>query len=157
MHSQRASELAAQVSVKLEHVDGLKFNVKLSGERKIELNSTEEMGQSFGPMELFLVSLAGCTAMDVQWIMDRQRQKVDRLEISAVGTRRDEDPKYYKTVELEYTLSGPSIRKDAVERAIRLSKDRYCSVMAMLKDVVRIDVKYRILNGTEPEQVHTLA
>jgi putative redox protein len=142
--------------LKLEHVGGLKFNVRLQDEREIELNSAKEMGQAFSPMELFLIALAGCTAMDVQWIMDRQRQQVDRLEISARGVRRDEDPTYYETVELEYTLAGPNIRKDAVERAIRLSKEKYCSVMAMLKDDVKIDIKYRLLNGTEPEQVHTI-
>ena len=115
------------------------------------------MGQAFTPMELFLVALAGCTAMDVQWIMDKQRQQVDRLEISARGTRRDEDPKYYGTIELEYMLAGPGIRKDAVERAIRLSQEKYCSVKAMLKDDVKINIKYRIANGTEPEHVYRIA
>jgi putative redox protein len=141
----------------LKHVAGLKFNVKLGEERKIELDSAKEMGHAFSPMELFLIALAGCTAMDVQWIMDRQRQKVDRLEISALGTRRDEDPAYYKIVELEYTLAGPNIRMGAVERAIRLSKDKYCSVIAMLKGDVKIDIKYRILDGAGAGQFHTLA
>jgi putative redox protein len=99
-----------------------------------------------------LAGLAGCTAMDVQWIMDKQRQQVDRLEISAQGTRRDEDPKYYETIDLEYTLAGPSIRKDAVETAIRLSQEKYCSVRAMVANSVRINITYKIANGTEPEQ-----
>ena len=143
--------------MKLERARDLKFNVKLPDGRRIELNSGEEMGQAFTPMELFLVALAGCTAMDVQWIMDKQRQQVDRLEISARGTRRDEDPRYYESIELEYMLAGPGIRKDAVERAIRLSQEKYCSVKAMVKDAIRINVKYRIANGSEPEQVYTIA
>jgi len=110
------------------------------------------MGQAFTPMELFLVGLAGCTAMDVQWIMDKERQQVDRLEISARGARRDEDPRYYETIDLEYTLAGPSIRKDAVERAIRLSQEEYCSVRAMVTNRVRFNITYKIANGTEPEQ-----
>ena len=147
-----ASEMAAQVSLKLERVKDLKFNVGLQDGRRIELNSAKEMGHAFTPMELFLVGLAGCTAMDVQWIMGKERQQVDRLEISARGTRRDEDPRYYETIDLEYTLAGPSIRKDAVERAIRLSQEEYCSVRAMVKDSVRINITYKIANGTEPEQ-----
>lgn len=143
--------------MKLERVQGLEFNVSLQDGRKIELNSAEEMGRAFTPMELFLVALAGCTAMDVQWIMDKERQQVDRFEISARGTRRDEDPRYYETIELEYMFAGPGIRKDAVERAIRLSQEKYCSVKAMVKDAIRINIKYRIANGTEPEQVYTIA
>ena len=55
------------VSVKLHHSEALKFDVDVDG-RKLELNSSDVMGQAFTPMELFLVALAGCTAMDVQWI-----------------------------------------------------------------------------------------
>jgi putative redox protein len=149
--------MAAQVSLKLERVKDLKFTVGLRDGRRIELNSVDKMGQAFTPMELFLVSLAGCTAMDVQWIMDKQRQQVDHLEISALGTRRDEDPRYYETIDLEYSLAGPSIRKDAVERAIRLSLEKYCSVRAMLTDRVKINITYRIANGTEPEQRYVYA
>jgi len=144
-----------QVSVKLEHVEAMKFNVKLPDGRGIELNSADQMGQAFSPMELLLVALAGCTAMDVQWILDRQRQKVDRLEISARGTRRDDDPRYYETIDLQYTLSGLKIRKDAVERAIRLSLEKYCSVRAMLKDSVKLNITYTVANGSEPEQKYT--
>jgi putative redox protein len=149
--------MAAQVSLKLERVKDLKFTVGLRDGRRIELNSADKMGQAFSPMELFLVSLAGCTAMDVQWIMDKQRQQVDRLEISALGTRRDEDPRYFENIDLEYSLAGPSIRKDAVERAIRLSLEKYCSVRAMLTERVKINITYRIANGTEPEQRYVYA
>jgi putative redox protein len=133
-----------QVSLKLEHVEKMKFKVAMRDGRRIELNSDEDMGQAFTPMELFLVALAGCTAMDVQWIMEKQRQKVDRLEIEATGTRRDEDPRYYETIELKYTLAGPGIGKDAVERAIRLSQEKYCSVRAMLNEKVKVNTAYRI-------------
>lgn len=143
--------------MKLERTEKMQFNVELPDGRRIELNSAEEMGQAFTPMELFLVALAGCTAMDVQWIMDRQRQKVDRLEIKARGVRRDEDPRYYETIDLEYTVAGPSISKDAFEKAIRLSQEKYCSVRAMLKDNVKVNTSYRISNGTETDQKHESA
>jgi len=141
-----------QVSAKLTKLEGLKFEGEMEGGRRISLNSTEEMGQAFTPMELFLIALAGCTAMDVQWIMDRQRQKVDKLEVYTKGIRRDEDPSYYESVDLEYVLQGPSIRKEAVERAIRLSMDKYCSVKAMLKENVKVNTAYRIEGPTEPQR-----
>lgn len=144
-----------QVAIKLERIEGMKFNVKLPDGRGVELNSSKQIGQAFSPMELFLVALAGCTAMDVQWIMDRQRQKVHKLEISARGTRREDDPRYYETIDLEYTLSGLKIRKDAVERAIRLSQEKYCSVRAMIKDSVKINISYKVTDGLGPAQEYT--
>jgi putative redox protein len=141
-----------EVSAKLRWSGELKFNVEIGEGREIELNSAKEMNRAFTPMELFLVALAGCTAMDVQWIMSRQRQKLDKLEISARGTRREEDPKYYERIDLEYIIAGQSIRKSAVERAIRLSQEKYCSVRAMLKDNVKLDISYTIENGKDAGQ-----
>jgi len=145
-----------QVSAELHHSEGLKFNVELGG-RRIQLDSSKQMGKAFTPMELFLVALAGCTAMDVEWIMERQRQKLNHFDISINGTRRKEDPKYYDKIDIRYSLAGDSIRKDAVERAIRLSQEKYCSVRAMLKDSVKLNITYTIANGKQPKQEYTLA
>ena len=145
-----------QVSAEIHHSEGLKFNVELDG-RRIQLDSSKEMKQAFTPMELFLVALAGCTAMDVQWIMDKERQKLNRFDIAIKGTRREEDPKYYDSVDMRYSLVGENIRKDAVERAIRLSQEKYCSVRAMIKDSVKLNITYTITNGKQPEQEYALA
>ena len=145
-----------QVSAELHRSEALKFNVQPHG-RTIQLDSSNEMGQAFTAMELFLVTLAGCTAMGVQWIMVRQRQKLDRFDIAIAGTRREEDPKYYDIIDIRYSLAGELIRKDAVERAIRLSQEKYCSVRAMLKDSVKLNITYTIANGKQPEQEYTLA
>jgi putative redox protein len=145
-----------QVSAEIHHSEGLKFNVELDS-RKIQLDASKDMGQAFTPMELFLVALAGCTAMDVQWIMDRQRQKLNRFDIAIKGTRREEGPKYYDSIDIRYSFAGDNIRKDAVERAIRLSQEKYCSVRAMIKDSVKLNITYTITNGKQPEQEYTLA
>jgi putative redox protein len=151
------SEKCMSVSVKLQHVEDLRFNVEFPDGRRVELNSAERIGQAFTPMELFLVSLGGCTAMDIQWIMSRQRQKLDRLEVSVHGTRREEDPRYYENIEVEYVLTGPNLKKEAVERAVRLSQEKYCSVRAMLNDSVKIRVAYTIVNGEGKEEKFTYA
>jgi putative redox protein len=144
------SHSGERVSVKLHHIEALKFNVHIA-DRRLALNSSEEMGQAFTPMELFLVALAGCTAMDVQWIMDRQRQKLDKFDMTISGIRREEDPKYYESIDITYSFAGLNIRKDAVERAIRLSQEKYCSVRAMVKDSVKLNITYAIKDGTHPE------
>ena len=145
-----------RVSAELHHSEALKFNVDLHG-RRIQLDSSKEMGQAFTPMELFLVALAGCTAMDVQWIMDRQRQKLNRFDIAINGTRRKEEPRYYDSIDLRYSFKGDNIRKDAAERAIRLSQEKYCSVRAMLKDSVKLTITYTIANGNQAKQEYPLA
>jgi putative redox protein len=136
-----------EVSANLQWSNGLKFIVEVSQGRKIELDSIEEMGQAFTPMELFLVALAGCSAMDVQWILRKQRQQVDKFEVKVRGARRAKDPRYYEKIDLEYIISGAGIKRNAVERAIRLSQEEYCSVRAMLKDSVKLDICYKISDG----------
>ena len=143
-----------QISVNIHHSDGLRFEADVDG-RKIELNSSKVMEQAFTPMELFLVSLAGCTAMDVQWIMERQRQKVDKFTMTIVGIRRDEDPRSYESIEIKYALAGPNLRKDAVERAIRLSQEKYCCVRAMVKDSVKLTITYTIATQAQHETLYT--
>jgi len=142
--------------VKLHHSEALKFDVDVGG-RRLELNSAKAMGQAFTPMELFLVALAGCTAMDVQWIMDRERQKLDKFGMSVSGVRRTDDPQYYESIDVRYSFAGAGLSKDAVERAIRLSQEKYCSVRAMVKDTVRLNITYTILSGAQAETVHTFA
>jgi putative redox protein len=145
-----------QVSAELRHSEALKFSVVVGG-RRIQLDSSDEMGQAFTPMELFLVALAGCTAMDVEWIMERQRQKLNRFDIAISGTRREEDPKYYDKINIRYSFAGDHVRKDAVEHAIQLSQEKYCSVRAMIKDFVKLNITYTIANGEQSEQEYTLA
>jgi putative redox protein len=85
--------------------------------------------------------------MDIQWIMSRQRQQVDKFEVLVRGTRREKDPRYYEKIDLEYIIVGAGIKRNAVERAIRLSQEEYCSVRAMLKDSVKLNISYTIADG----------
>lgn len=144
-----------EISIRLKRNEALRFKAEVTDGRGLELNSAKEMGNAFTPMELFLFSVAGCTAMDVIWILEKQRQKVDNFEISARGTRREEDPMYYETIDLEYSIWGDQIRKDAVERAIRLSQNKYCSVRAMIKDNVKINVTFKIISTQGEEQTYS--
>jgi putative redox protein len=146
-----------EVSAKLRWSNELKFNAEVAAGRSLELNSAKEMGGAFTPMELFLVALAGCTAMDVQWIMSRERQEVDRFEVSVKGKQREEDPQYYEAIDLEYIIGGRNLTKNAVERAIRLSHEKYCPVRAMLNGNVRLNITYTIAgpNGAEQRFTYT--
>jgi len=141
------------ISIDINWNEALRFTGQTADGRLVELNSGEKMEKAHTPMELFLFALAGCTAMDVIWILEKQRQKVEKFQISARGTRRDDDPRYYEAVELEYRILGREVRKEAVERAIRLSQDKYCSVRAMVNSNVNLKITYRIQDADGAEQV----
>lgn len=98
-----------------------------------------------GPMELLLAGVTGCTAIDVVLILQKQRQKVTDLEVEATGVRAAENPKVYTEVELVYIVRGEDVDPQAVERAIALSEEKYCSASNMfLQAGVTIRSTYRI-------------
>jgi putative redox protein len=105
------------------------------------------------PKELVLLGLAGCTASDVVSILRKKRIALERLEVNVTAEEREEHPRIYTHIHLEYVLHGEGMRDRDVERAIELSETTYCSVGAMLKPTVAITHSYRI----EPAAVPSLA
>jgi putative redox protein len=97
------------------------------------------------PMELMLIGLAGCTAMDVVSILEKKRQPPQAFTVRVRGLRADDHPRVYTAIEVEYILWGEDVQPEAVEQAIRLSEEKYCSVGAMLGKTARIHSSYRIL------------
>ncbi len=97
------------------------------------------------PMELLLIGLAGCTAMDVVSILQRMRQPVVHLEVRASAERAPDHPKVYTRIHLEYVVKGKGIKESAVKRAINLSQTTYCSASAMLGKTAEITTTYRIV------------
>ena len=104
--------------------------------------STAKIGPS--PMELLLIGMAGCTAHDVVDILQKQRQKVTALDVRVRAERAEQPPRVYTTIEVEYLVEGHDITPKAVERAIRLSEEKYCSASIMLGATARIVSSYRI-------------
>lgn len=88
-------------------------------------------GQGNRPMELLLMGLTGCTGIDVSMILERMRQPVETLEITADGVRREDHPKAFTDITLTYHVTG-NVSADKVWRAIRLSEEKYCSATASL-------------------------
>jgi len=89
------------------------------------------------PMELVLLALCGCTAYDVVSILQKKREPPTAIEVSAHAEKAPEPPRVYTEIKLLYRVSGKVTRK-AVEDAVRLSEDKYCSVAAMLNKTARI-------------------
>ena len=90
------------------------------------------------PMELVLIALCGCTASDVVGILKKKREPFTTLEVSAEGERADGYPAVYTQIELKYRVGG-KVSAKAMEDAVRLSKEKYCSVSAMLEKTAKIN------------------
>jgi putative redox protein len=109
---------------------------------RMDSKSTAETGA--GPVELTLMALAGCTAMDVISILRKKRQRVEEFEIQAHADRADDYPQVITSACLEYVVSGRAIEEDALVRAIELSVKQYCPVHAMLGRAFPIELRYSI-------------
>ena len=93
------------------------------------------------PMDLVLMGLAACMAIDVRMILEKSRVPLEALDVRAEGTRADDPPRRYTAVRLTYTVTGvdPSHRPK-VERAIELSRERYCSVLHSLREELPVEI-----------------
>jgi putative redox protein len=104
-------------------------------------------GMNIGPRpkQLLLVALAGCTGMDVVSILRKMRSEPEYLNITVEGDSKEEHPKYYDKFHIIYELKGKNIDMEKVEKAVNLSRDKYCSVNALLKFGAEITHEIRIL------------
>ena len=102
------------------------------------------------PMELVLQALIGCTAMDVVSILKKMKVEYDSFEVHETNERSEEHPKVYTKIHMIYKFEGKDLDTEKIKKAVFLSKDRYCSVSAMLKKAA--DVTYEItVNGEKIE------
>lgn len=102
------------------------------------------------PMELVLVGLASCTAMDVISIMAKKRQPMTNLQVKVDAERSATHPKVYTKIHIDYVAYGEGIDEKALLRAIELSEESYCSVTAMLKHTAEITSSARIVAAPNP-------
>jgi putative redox protein len=111
-------------------------------------------GERTGPTpgRLLLMAVAACTAVDVVDILAKSRQKLIALTVYCGGVQNDEYPKFYKEIRLKYVLRGISLDRTRVERAIKLSEEKYCSVGATLNGKAKIITQYEIEEKEEEEE-----
>jgi putative redox protein len=117
-------------------VDSTGHSVVLSGQKN---------GIGVSPSQMLLVALAACSAVDVVGILEKKRKKLNLLEVTATGEQDPEPPWAYRKIHVKYRLGGTNLTSKAVEQAIGLSQEKYCSVAATLRGVAQIITEYEIL------------
>jgi putative redox protein len=124
--------------------EGMRFNIETgSGHHIIVDSGPQNAGAQ--PMELLLVGLAGCAAMDIISILRKKRQSITSYEVAVHGERIEAHPRVFVNITVEHILTGHAIQSLAVERAIELTEERYCGASAMLGKTAKITHTFRIL------------
>ena len=123
--------------------DGERFVCSASSGHALVVDSDRERNTAAGPMELVLIGLCACTATDVASILQKKREPFTSLEVRAEGERAKQPPTVYESIRLVYRVGG-SVSRKAVEDAVRLSKEKYCSVSAMLEKTAKITAEIEL-------------
>ena len=135
-----------QESINVKWSDGLSFEADVMG-FKITIDSDlEHGGQGKGPKPkpLMMVALAGCTGMDLISLMNKMRVNYKSLDIEVVGDLTEEHPKRFIKMKIIYKIKGRDIDRKKVEKAVELSKEKYCGVSASYKKTMEIDYEIEI-------------
>lgn len=136
----------ARVAVTWQHQD-LLLEAENDTGNKIILDSAESVGgknRGPRPLQLMLISLAGCTAMDVISILQKKREPVQDFQVIVTAEQAETHPKVFTKIHIEYVVVG-DVKEASVQRAIELSEQIYCPAQAMLRHAVPITSSYRIV------------
>jgi len=132
----------------IKRVNGITMVGKADSGVWVPMDGPETLGGSEAgprPLELLLIGLGGCTAMDVVSILTKKRAPLDDLEIRIEADRADEHPKVFTEIRIKYIFYGTGLNPKHVEEAIALSQEKYCSASAMLRRACEIKYGYEIV------------
>jgi putative redox protein len=128
-------------------VDGMMFlGESGSGHAVVMDGAPESGGRNHGirPMEMLLIGMGGCTSFDVVMILKRGREPINGCSVEITAERAEADPKVFTRIHLDYRVSGKGLAPAKVERAIALSKEKYCSASIMLGATAAITSAFTI-------------
>lgn len=135
------------MQVTVQRAKGATFIAKGDSNHWVVLDSDEKFGGSDAasrPMEMLLIALGSCTAMDVESLINKMRTPASDLRVEIHAERKAEHPKVFTKIHLTFIFSGDNLNKANIAKAVRLSQEKYCSVTIMLSQAVEIsyEIKY---------------
>ncbi len=135
------------MKARIKLVEGITFVAESGSGHAIVVDAAQDIGgRNLGarPMELVLMGTGACTAIDVMHILRKARQPVTDCVVDLEADRAGEDPKVFTKIRMHYVVTGKGLSKAQVERAIKLSKDKYCSATKMLEATVEVSFDYEV-------------
>jgi len=135
---------------RVKWIEGTRFvGESQSGHAVVMQGLPQEGEPSVGirPMEMLLLGMGGCTAIDVVMILQKARENVTDVVVELSGERADSVPKVYERIHVHYVVTGRGLKESAVERAIRLSAEKYCSATLMLAATAKVTHDFEIVEA----------
>jgi putative redox protein len=130
--------------------NGMSFIAETGSNHIVAMDGAPEAGGhnlAPRPLELLLAGTGGCTAFDVVLILQKGRHNVTGCEVSLQADRADTDPKIFTRIHFHFTVRGSKLKPEVVERAIQLSKEKYCSASIMLGKTAEITHDFEIIEA----------
>ena len=134
------------IKAHLKWTDGLQF-VARTGDGPAVILDSSDGGSGASPMQMVLMGVAGCTAIDIVVILKKKRLKMTRFEVMITGDQAQNHPRRYTKISITYMLYGKAIKPKAVEQAITLSETKYCSALASLN--AEVEHTYQIVEDEQ--------
>ncbi|HEY3180512.1 MAG TPA: OsmC family protein [Casimicrobiaceae bacterium] len=138
------------MKTRIKWIEGVSFVAETGSGHAIVIDGAEEAGgRNIGtrPMELVLAGAASCTAFDVVWILRKARQPIVDCVVEAQAERAATEPKIFTRIHFTYRVAGHGLDPKQVERAVKLSKEKYCSATIMLAKTAEITFDLAIVEG----------
>jgi putative redox protein len=135
------------VKARIQLVEGMTFVAESGSGHAVVVDAAPDVGgRNLGarPMELVLMGTGACTAIDVVMILRKARQPIADCVVELEAQRAADDPKVFTKIHLHYVLTGKGLAQQQVERAINLSKEKYCSATIMLAKTADVTFDYEI-------------
>ena len=135
------------MKARVQLVEGMTFVAESGTGHAVVVDAAPDVGgRNLGarPMELVLMGTGTCSAIDVVHILRKARQAITGCTVDLEADRAEEDPKVFTRIRFHYVVTGKGLADAQVERAIRLSKEKYCSATAMLAKTAQIEWDYEI-------------
>ena len=134
----------------IKWVDGLTMIGETPSGHGVVMDGPEDFGgQNLGarPMEMILLGLGGCTLVDILVMLKKARQEVTDIDVQVEAERGDTVPKVFTRIHVHFVVTGKDLEERHVERAVRLSSEKYCSVSRMLDQTVELSHGFEIREG----------
>ena len=138
------------MKARIKWVEGVSFLGETESNHAVLMDGAPEAGgRNLGarPMELVLIGLGGCSAFDVVLILKKQRQEITDCVAEISADRADTDPKVFTRIHLHFIVTGKNLKPEQVERAIKLSAEKYCSASIMIGKTAEITHDFEIVEG----------
>ena len=135
---------------KVRWFEGMSFVAETGSGHLVAMDGPPEAGGrnvAPRPMEVVLAGTGGCTSFDVVMILKRSRQEVTGCEVKITADRAETDPKVFTKIHMHFIVTGKNLKPEAVERAIGLSAEKYCSASIMLAKTAAITHDWEIVEG----------